>query len=169
MGMKVSITESGAELGRSFAFAFTTAADKIDLAAVSGTFEGDITVEGTILNTGRVYRLEGVIRCKKSFTCDRCLGHFVEPQEHAFAEDFQQSGTDDEADSEVNLFDGDVIDLTELVRDTILAAQPLRNLCRPDCRGLCPKCGADLNQGDCGCDRFVVDPRLAALQDLLKK
>ena len=169
MGMKVSITESGAELGRSLAFAFTTTAEKIDLVSDSGCFDGAIAVEGTILNTGRSFRLEGVIRCTKSFTCDRCLGHFVAPQTYRFAEDFQQNGADDEANSAVNFFDGDVIELTALVRDTILAAQPLRNLCRPDCRGLCPKCGADLNQGDCGCDRFVADPRLAALQGLLKK
>ena len=63
-------------------------------------------------------------------------------------------------------FEGDTIELDELVRDTLLAAQPLSNICKPDCKGLCPVCGANLNHGDCGCDRFVPDPRLAALQGL---
>ena len=72
-------------------------------------------------------------------------------------------------DEEANRFDGDFIDITELVRDTVLAAQPLSKLCKPDCKGLCPVCGADLNQGDCGCDRFIPDPRMAALQELLAK
>ena len=68
-----------------------------------------------------------------------------------------------------NYFNGDAIDIADMIRDTILAAQPLNNICSSDCRGLCPKCGADLNKGDCGCDRFIPDPRLAALQHLLKK
>ena len=79
----------------------------------------------------------------------------------------------DEADTEVGedgctLFSGDMIDIAALIRDTILTAQPLQNLCRTDCRGLCSRCGANLNDGDCGCDRRSVDPRLAALQAMLK-
>ena len=56
-----------------------------------------------------------------------------------------------------------------MVRDILLASQSLSNLCKPDCKGLCPVCGHDLNEGDCGCDRFVPDPRLAALQQLIDK
>ncbi len=61
------------------------------------------------------------------------------------------------------------IELDELVRDTLLAAQPLSNICKPDCKGLCPVCGANLNHGDCGCNTFVPDPRLAALQEFMTK
>ena len=64
---------------------------------------------------------------------------------------------------------GDLLDIEDMVRDTLLAAQSLSNICKPDCKGLCPKCGHNLNEGDCGCDRFVPDPRMAALQQLLKK
>lgn len=72
-------------------------------------------------------------------------------------------------DSEdVSYFSGETIDLAPLVRDTLLAAQPLSNVCREDCKGLCLVCGANLNQGDCGCDRFIPDPRLAALKDFFK-
>ncbi len=166
--MIVSIAESNAEPGRSFPFSFTTTADEIDAVHESYSLTGPIEIKGNLVNTGQAYRLAGVIKCEKSFTCDRCLGHFTEKQQHSFAEDFRQAEEDDESGA-VNIFDGDAIDITSLVRDTILAAQPLNNICQPDCRGLCPKCGADLNQGECGCDRFIPDPRLAALQQLLKK
>ena len=66
-------------------------------------------------------------------------------------------------------FSGDEIDISDVVRETILLAQPLNNICSPECRGLCLKCGANLNETDCNCDRHVMDPRLAALQDFFKK
>ena len=88
-------------------------------------------------------------------------------QEHAFCETFRQGIIAD--DEDVNAFEGDDIELDELVRDTLLAAQPLSNICKPDCKGLCPVCGANLNHGDCGCNTFVPDPRLAALQEFMTK
>lgn len=149
-------------------FAFTTTAEAIGAVADDYAFVGPLTVEGHVVHTGSCWRAEGVIRCTKSYVCDRCLAPCQEEQEHPFSEEFRRTGemADDE---EANRFDGDLIDITELVRDTVLAAQPLSKLCKPDCKGLCPVCGADLNQGDCGCDRFVPDPRMAALQELLAK
>lgn len=167
--MKVNIAESDAVLGEGVSFSFTTSAEEIDVIHEDYSFPGVIAVEGTIVNTGSVYRLKGLIQCKKSFTCDRCLGHFEQDKQYRFSENFKLWNEDADESEDVNYFSGDAIDIGGLVRDTILAAQPLNNICSPDCRGLCPICGADLNQGECGCDRFVPDPRLAALQQLLKK
>ena len=166
--MMINIAELGAALGKAQAFSFVSSAPELDVIQEEYSFQGPVTAEGTVTNVGRSFRIEGVITCEKEFVCDRCLGHFTEKQEHRFSEDFRREGDDEEQDS-VNYFSGDAIDIAELVRDTILAAQPLNNICRPDCRGLCPKCGANLNEKDCGCDRFVADPRLAALQQLLNK
>ena len=165
--MHIHIAELNAGLGKELPFSFTTAAADIDATAADYAFEGPIEVEGRVTNTGAGYRVEGVIRARKRFVCDRCLEECVEAQEHPFAEVFKQ-GIPVE-DDEANFFDGDAIELQELVRDTLLAAQPLSNICKPDCKGLCPVCGANLNHGDCGCDRFVPDPRLAALQQFQSK
>ena len=86
---------------------------------------------------------------------------------HAFVEDYVREAA--EEDNSVNVFEGDLLDIQTMVRDTLLAAQPLSNICKPDCKGLCPVCGHNLNEGDCGCDRHVPDPRMAALQQLLQK
>lgn len=59
------------------------------------------------------------------------------------------------------------LEIDEIIMTNIFLNHELRHLCRDDCRGLCSKCGADLNEGDCGCDRFSYDPRLSALRDLL--
>ena len=53
----------------------------------------------------------------------------------------------------MNCFDGDIIDIGDLVRDIIISAQPTKHLCKEDCKGLCSVCGANLNKTDCGCNR----------------
>ncbi|MBR4152322.1 MAG: DUF177 domain-containing protein [Selenomonadaceae bacterium] len=116
---------------------------------------GDVKIFGEVEDVGRCFVVRGRIECKKDFVCDRCLAQATENQVHDFEEEFDKSEAIE-----------DLIDVTELLRDVLLAGQPMKNLCRDDCKGLCPKCGANLNDGDCGCDKFIVDPRLAALEDL---
>lgn len=171
--MKINVVQSEENIGSADSFAFSTSAEELDVLHETYSIDGPVRVEGKIVNTGLFYRVEGVVYCKKAFRCDRCLEDFVQEQEHSFAEKYQKKAEDDdvvsEEDRDVNYFDGEVIDLTDLIRDTILLAQPLNNICSPACRGLCMKCGANLNESDCGCDRQVVDPRLAVLQQLLNK
>lgn len=71
-----------------------------------------------------------------------------------------------DADEDTYPLAGDHLDLRPLVRDALLLELPLAPLCRADCRGLCPTCGADLNLGPCGCAPVATDPRWAALDSL---
>ena len=169
MSMKLKVTDVVA-LGQSADFRFVTTAKALDAVPENSVLSDEIIVEGKMENTGGAYRLTGAVKCIRSFVCDRCLKDISEEESYPFREDFRMA---DEADTEVGedgctLFSGDMIDIAALIRDTILTAQPLQNLCRTDCRGLCSRCGANLNDGDCGCDRRSVDPRLAALQAMLK-
>lgn len=61
------------------------------------------------------------------------------------------------------------VDLAAAVNDLILLESPSKLLCKEDCKGLCIKCGADLNFGECGCERKEIDPRLAKLKEYLNK
>ena len=76
------------------------------------------------------------------------------------------NGGEPDGDEYVLAPDGKV-ELDELLREDVLLDLPGKFLCREDCKGLCPRCGKNLNQGDCGCPKQEVDPRLAALQALL--
>ena len=58
------------------------------------------------------------------------------------------------------------LDTDVLIGNEILVNWPVKILCKEDCKGICPKCGRDLNQGDCGCDTFEPDPRMAVLKDI---
>ena len=137
-------------------FEFGATAEKLFGEAFED-FEGEIKIVGEVEDVGRCYVVRGRIECKKKFICDRCLAESTENQVHEFEEEFGKSEAVD-----------DLIDVTELLRDVLLAAQPMKNLCKADCKGLCPKCGANLNEGECGCDKFIVDPRLAVLEDFYK-
>jgi uncharacterized protein len=108
--------------------------------------------------------------------CSRCLKPLMEAVNIDFEEEFQatvdvQTGrpVDERPDRDAFLIDSNhMLDLTEAVRqyrDASLAMQPL---CRPDCKGLCPRCGRDLNEGDCDCSGTAVDSRLARLASLLE-
>ena len=118
-------------------------------------FAGEIKIVGEVEDVERCFIVRGKIFCKRNFICDRCLTESTREQVHDFEEEFDKSQAVDE-----------LLDVTELLRDELLAGQPMKNLCREDCKGLCPVCGANLNEGECGCEKFVVDPRLAALQQL---
>ena len=145
--------------GEKAPFEFSATTEKLfgeDLSAEG--FIDDVKIIGEVEDVGRCFTVRGRIECNKSFTCDRCLTQSTQAQVHEFEEEFEKSEAVE-----------DLIDITELLRDTLLAGQPMKNLCKADCKGLCPICGANLNDGECECDKFIVDPRLAALKDFKMK
>ncbi len=111
-------------------------------------------------------RLIGIITGEHSAPCARCLA----PVTRTFSIEINLSvvTTPTESDEDVLLAEGQKIDLGSFVTETVLLNLPLRLLCREDCKGLCPKCGKDLNAGECECDHKEIDPRLAGLADFFK-
>lgn len=97
--------------------------------------------------------------------CARCLSEtrvpvrqemdlFFLPEDEARADLDDEEGTElQDRDLVVSFYRGDVLDLEALVREQVLLAQPMKRLCRPDCKGVCPRCGADLNAGPCSCPK----------------
>lgn len=94
--------------------------------------------------------------------CRRCLG----PVAGTVAAEVEEIFVTDPEEGETYPILGDHIDLEPLAREAVVLALPLAPLCRPDCAGLCPTCGADLNAGPCGCAPVPTDPRWAALDVL---
>lgn len=110
---------------------------------------------------------QGKMRAVLYTDCARCLTTFPQPLDidftelYAFALKFA-------TESGLILPDDGNIDLEPLVREYMLLEVPLNPLCKPDCKGLCPICGGNLNEEVCDHDTEVFDPRLAALKTLLK-
>ena len=104
-------------------------------------------------------RLESSLMC----ICSLCLEEYAQPLELAIDEDTLPAGALEEEESERLRIDDDILDLTEAVRQYLEIAAPMKPICRPDCKGICPGCGANLNDGACGCDAVPRDPRWGAL------
>ena len=142
-------------------------------------------VEVRLERLGRRIRLAARTRAELSCPCGRCLeavalGVPVDfqltlvPAEQE-AEPAGEEGEDgrsrvagsfDAGQADEEPFAGKVLDLDAMVREQILLALPAYPVCRESCKGLCPVCGANLNDRDCGCDRRVPDPRWDALRKL---
>ena len=163
--MKLDALEAEFSLGESRAFSFEITPESLDMGDDGQCFRGTIRVNGMVMNTGSSLRVTGNVTARRSFVCDRCLA--VGEREIALDLSEDYTKTPGETD-ETAVYDGASIVLDDLVRDTLLVAEPLRELCKSDCKGLCPVCGQNLNEGQCDCDTFVPDPRLAALESLFK-
>ena len=158
-------------------FSHSYAPGEVELGDEGARLVAPAEVEGSASRKGEEVRVRGAIRTEVELLCDRCLAPSRAPLEVEFDARFiPQSAAAGESDNVELLaedlglaaYEGDSVDVDELVREQILLALPSRNLCREDCKGLCPKCGADLNAGDCSCEQGETDPRWAALADLKK-
>jgi len=167
--MKLRVSEAEKHPEIPYAFHFAVSAGALDVQLVSAELVGELFFDGTLSYTGRSFRLEGQVKLQKRFVCDRCLAECTRECTYPFSEEFCRKDTHGANHADVRWFDGDSLELDEVFREIVILSQPLHHLCSPDCRGLCPKCGADLNRGECGCDRTSIDPRLAVLQKLLNE
>ena len=136
---------------------------------------GEAAVEGHASRKGEEVRLRGRIRATVEAACDRCLRPVLLPIELEFSESYARvaprAGPGEErelqpADLHLSVYEGDEIDVDDLAREQILLALPAQVFCREDCKGLCDKCRADLNAGECDCPKGEIDPRWAALANL---
>jgi uncharacterized protein len=159
-------------------FSHSYAPGEVEIEDEGARLVSDAEVQGSASRKGEEVRVRGKIVTEVELLCDRCAAPRRTPLEVEFDARFiPQAATVVETDNVellaedlgVAAYEGDAVDLDELVREQILLALPLRNLCREDCKGLCLKCGADLNAGQCSCEQGETDPRWAALADWKNK
>lgn len=145
-----------------------------------GHFDERVTVVAPVAVNGKVRLSEaevfvnGHIETRAQVECDRCLKKVETPVKTDFdlqyitGADYETSATAELTEElmSVAVFDGETIDVDEIVKEQILLAVPTRMLCQPDCLGICPVCGIDKNTGECNCETKEVDPRWAALKNL---
>jgi uncharacterized protein len=127
----------------------------LDEQPVVADLRAESVVEG-ILMTGQV---TGTMAAE----CARCLKAFQGPVTAEVCELFVAPGREEGADEDAYRVSGTEVALEPMLRDALALALPLRPLCREDCRGICARCGADLNAGPCGCVEDSSDPRWAGL------
>lgn len=150
--------------GTSVPFSKALSTERLSFPAVLSYPETPLG-EGVIDNTAGVLTLRGRIRGLMHCRCDRCAREFDRRAdielEVPLATELQ-----DEENPDYFLLEGDELDLDDVLETGFILNTETLFLCREDCKGLCPRCGADLNDGPCGC-KPEKDPRLAVLEQLL--
>jgi uncharacterized protein len=156
-------------------FAHRYEPEEIVLDEEHARLTGSPEVSGRISRSGNEVRLRGKMSAMAEVDCDRCLKTINLPIEADF--DVKYVPTDDytpteaaelqEEDLSVSFFDGETIDVDELVREQALLNMPARALCGEECKGLCPVCGSDRNTNPCDCESREIDPRWAGLKAVM--
>ena len=153
---------SGASQQIDFDFSFTPSEDSLLAAVYSDVdFAEPITVSGQVKNMAGYMVLSADV-------CARCLEPVCSELEISFEKDIASDGEVSSENDDYIIIEDKKLDLLAPVEEEIMLEMPSRTLCKEDCLGLCPKCGKNLNEGDCDCEKKEVDPRLVILKTLLK-
>ena len=132
-------------------------------------FSADPVVHVTMQKTGDTFYLSGTITGELRLECSRCLGQFllsVVGEVKGFY--CRGSAGMDRDEVEVKLIPADAVSIgiDDELREAAILSIPIKPLCTEQCRGLCPVCGLNLNEGECACERSSVEPRFSALEEL---
>jgi uncharacterized protein len=116
-----------------------------------------------------IYRVKITVRTKAHYVCDRCLDEYEPPFDEEGEQIYQMGAgkLDDEDEVIILPVDSKEIDITKAIQDIFIISRPIKLVCREDCKGLCARCGTNLNKKQCTCDTDEIDPRLEKLKSLL--
>lgn len=126
-------------------------------------------IDGNISNNGKTLLLDAVCEGVISTQCARCARDIQKDIRFRIKEALIQGEKKTDEFEDIIVFEKNDVDIDEIVYNNFIINVSARYLCKEDCKGLCPKCGADLNEGDCGCSEKEVDPRWAALAEMINK
>ena len=125
----------------------------VDTAALYGLpCETLPTLEGTLENRAGVLMLRYTLRCVPALECDRCLSPVLDPVEESFTHVIVTETASEQNDAEYLLAPDAMLDLAEVAMTDLRLSMPTKTLCSPDCKGLCPVCGQNRNEGECSCE-----------------
>jgi DUF177 domain-containing protein len=134
--------------------------------------DGDVELLG---NTLGEIRVRGHVKAMLEADCDRCLETARFPLESDFdlfyrpAPQHAHAGEEveiDDSESEVAFYEGSGLELNDILREHVLLSLPMQRVCRETCKGICPVCGQNRNQVECGCEMKLMDDRWSALKNL---
>jgi uncharacterized protein len=160
--MRINVAQLLKEpIGSKRSYQIDESLDTNDINSVKG--------EITLIHTNRGLMAKGEIKASVTGTCSRCLKAIDYEVNYDFEEECLSNVSASETLSLLNQTDNitidesQIVDLSEVIHQYTLLAVPAKPLCRPDCAGICPSCGHDLNQGPCHCQSHVYDQRWSKL------
>jgi uncharacterized protein len=173
--VKIGINELKMKPGNQLKFSLEERWKELQIGKESISFVAPVRVEGELTNTGKFIYLKGHASTELELPCARCLEAFVYPlkvpleEEYCSETVFHSLPETDALRDEVRVYQGDNLDLKPAVEEAFILALPMKWVCREECRGLCPRCGKNLNVEQCDCQKEEIDPRLYKLAELLSQ
>lgn len=176
--MRLDVGLLKAEIGRQESVPLRLRLDPTDGGDDVLAFPQDFVGQADAVSTDEGIVIRFALAGTAQLRCARCLGTFDLPVAVRFAELFREGAPrgehgDIEADEDDGTacirYQGDTIELDDLVRQNVLLELPMKPLCAPGCQGLCPRCGRNLNEGPCACAPEATDPRWRKLEDMQGK
>jgi len=152
-------------------------AGRIDFSGAELEQAGPLAVKGVAevipWSNGEI-RIQGRYTVEMTAQCDRCLGRarfsldegldlFYRPMSMIARDEEVEI---DEGETEIGFYEKDGIELDDILREQVMLALPMQRVCREECQGICPVCGKNRNEGDCGCKKEGTDDRWRALRNL---
>lgn len=172
--MFVDVSDLKRQVGNEETHEFAAQLEPLSKTGQEISFPEPVRVRVHLTNVGESILARVKADVKARVDCSRCLESFVMDLPLGYLEEFrreaQASGLESDSaghDIRVSTYEGDFIQLDQGLEEQVLLSLPLQTLCRSDCRGLCPRCGRNLNRETCDCEVEDGDPRLAVLKDLL--
>ena len=168
MNLTEVLLQDGKTIQRTAEYTF----DSVNVSGVSFPVTEKSPLDLTITNTGKkVLKLQGSTVFKADIPCARCLTDVSTPISIHFDIEVDMKLSEEartEALDESGFIHGYNLDVDKLVYGEALLVWPARVLCRDDCKGLCSRCGQNLNLKTCDCDRTDLDPRMAKIRDIFQ-
>lgn len=163
--MKLDLREIIEVPGASLPFECELETERLYFPSVVG-YGGKPQVRGRVYNEAGILCLEGEVTADMICVCDRCGEEFQSEKVTELCVTIVEEESDE--NPELYVLDGNEIDVSEIAETGMILDMETKFLCREDCKGLCPRCGKNLNLGPCSC-RKQLDPRFAVLEQLLDK
>jgi len=168
--MKVDIGRLKQMEGETAHFVLDEEWQSLHYGAEELAFSSPVHVELQVTNAGGTMVVQGKILTSVAVNCSRCLESFVYPIDLPYEDEWvaSEKATSEQRENAL-LFDQDEVEIGDRILEHILLGLPMKFTCSPECRGLCPQCGTNLNKSECHCADYDIDPRLAELAKLLQK
>ena len=165
--MKIDITPILADETKRIPLSFNEQLEDITFLGSVFRFLSPLSIEGSAIHNGRGIKIELSVNGDMQTLCSRCGEKIIVPLSFELDECFlkRESLTEDD---DAYSFEGTQIDLHDAVIDAFTLNVEGQYLCKVDCKGLCPNCGANLNKTQCTCNNEIIDPRWEKLRDMIK-
>lgn len=171
--MLIDLNEILAETGKEKEYSLIIEADKFSVGELAYDFKDKKDIRIRLLNKGnKTISISCSINTVLLIPCSRCLKMTEVPIDISVDKDIDLKKTTEERKAELDecyFLQGMNFDTEVFVRDEILVNMPMKVLCSNDCKGICNKCGTNLNEGSCDCDTTELDPRMSKILDVFNQ